>query len=41
MVISSGRIHLDISLTVSQPFELERLPVVYVRTTLFNFERRL
>jgi hypothetical protein len=39
-VISSGRIHLDLSVTVSQPFELDRLPVVYIRTTLFNFERR-
>lgn len=40
-VVSRGRIHLDVSLAAAQPFELGRLPVVYLRTTLFNFERRL
>ncbi|NBB90778.1 MAG: hypothetical protein GVY23_06185 [Spirochaetes bacterium] len=40
-VVSRRRIHLDVSLAAAQPFELGRLPVVYLRTTLFNFERRL
>ena len=40
-VLSRRRIHLDVSLAAAQPFELGRLPVVYLRTTLFNFERRL
>lgn len=40
-VVSSGRIHLDVSLSAAQPLESGRLPVFYLRTTLFNLERRL
>ncbi len=40
-VVSIGRVHLDVSVAAAQPFDIERLPVAYVRTTLFNFERNL
>ncbi|MEX2445548.1 MAG: hypothetical protein WD492_18260 [Alkalispirochaeta sp.] len=40
-VVSRNRIHLDVALAVAQPFELGRLPVMYLRTALFNFERQL
>jgi hypothetical protein len=39
-VVSSGRIHLDVSVAAAQPFDIGRLPVFYVRTTLFDLERR-
>jgi hypothetical protein len=40
-VVSSGRVHVDVSVSAAQPFDAGRLPVVYLRTTLFNLERRL
>ena len=40
-VVSLGRVHLDLSISAAQPLDVDRLPVVYLRTTLFNFEREL